>query len=59
VPVLLVYLTAVADRSGTVRFYRDVYGRDAALLAALDGPVQMRLPAAPVATRGKLGPASL
>mgnify|MGYP001248497072 CR=1 FL=1 len=58
-PVLLVYLTAVADRSGTVRFYRDVYGRDAALLAALDGPVQLRLPAVPVATGGKLGPASL
>jgi murein L,D-transpeptidase YcbB/YkuD len=58
-PVLLVYLAAVADRSGTVRFYRDVYDRDAALLAALDGPVQLRLPATPVATRGKLGPASL
>ncbi|KAA0206284.1 MAG: hypothetical protein EDM71_09765 [Proteobacteria bacterium] len=58
-PVLLVYLTAVADRSGAVRFYRDAYGRDAALLAALNGPVQLRLPAVPVATGGKLGPASL
>lgn len=49
VPVLLVYLTATADPSGIARFYRDVYGRDAALLAALDGPVKIEFPALPAA----------
>lgn len=56
VPVLLVYLTAVADRSGVTRFYRDVYGRDAALLAALDGPVSLQRPDRQVAGPGKFAP---
>jgi len=56
VPVLLVYLTAVADRSGVTRFYRDVYGRDAALLAALDGPVSLQRPDRQVAGLGKFAP---
>jgi murein L,D-transpeptidase YcbB/YkuD len=28
-PVVLVYLTAEVDDSGTMYFYRDIYGRDA------------------------------
>jgi L,D-transpeptidase YcbB len=38
VPVLVLYWTASADLHGELHFYRDVYGRDAAVLAALDGP---------------------
>jgi len=34
-PVLVVYLTALALEDGTVRFYDDVYDRDAWVLAAL------------------------
>ncbi|HEX6306630.1 MAG TPA: L,D-transpeptidase family protein [Longimicrobiales bacterium] len=34
--VLVLYWTASADRHGELHFYRDVYDRDAALLAALD-----------------------
>jgi murein L,D-transpeptidase YcbB/YkuD len=37
-PVLVLYWTASADAEGTLHFYRDVYRRDAALLAALDAP---------------------
>lgn len=38
-PVYLLYLTAVAfDDGGTFYFFRDVYDRDPALLAALDNP---------------------
>ncbi len=44
VPVLVVYLTALADAGGTTWFYRDVYGRDPSLLAALTGPVRLNLP---------------
>lgn len=36
-PVMLLYWTASADLHGELHFYRDVYGRDAAVLAALDG----------------------
>ena len=36
IPVLVLYWTASADRHGELHFYRDVYGRDGALLAALD-----------------------
>jgi L,D-transpeptidase YcbB len=38
VPVLILYWTASADLHDEVHFYRDVYGRDAALLRALDRP---------------------
>jgi murein L,D-transpeptidase YcbB/YkuD len=44
VPVLLVYLTATTDPDGVTRFFRDVYGRDPALIRALDGPVRLVLP---------------
>ncbi len=36
VPVHLLYLTAVADGNGGVRFIDDLYGRDPALILALD-----------------------
>ncbi|MEX2284235.1 MAG: L,D-transpeptidase family protein [Gemmatimonadota bacterium] len=35
-PVLILYWTASADLHGELHFYRDVYGRDARLLRALD-----------------------
>jgi murein L,D-transpeptidase YcbB/YkuD len=38
VPVFVLYWTAGADARGTPHFYADVYGRDAAVLAALDAP---------------------
>jgi murein L,D-transpeptidase YcbB/YkuD len=55
VPVLMVYLTAVADADGRARFYRDLYGRDPPLAAALAGPPRLALPAV---ARGP-GPSSL
>jgi L,D-transpeptidase YcbB len=36
--VLILYWTASADAAGELHFYRDVYGRDAAVLAALERP---------------------
>jgi murein L,D-transpeptidase YcbB/YkuD len=38
IAVRLVYWTASADSRGTLYLYRDLYGRDAALLAELDRP---------------------
>jgi hypothetical protein len=48
-PVLLTYWTAVID-PGTerARFFDDVYGRDAAFLAALEQPFHFRRRATPV-----------
>jgi murein L,D-transpeptidase YcbB/YkuD len=40
-PVLLYYLTAVADDKGRVGFRRDVYDRDRPLLAMLDQPAHL------------------
>src|SRR5690606_12536964 len=34
-PVYVVYLTSWVDADGTVQFRKDIYGRDARLLAAL------------------------
>jgi len=34
-PVFLMYWTGMADLDGTVRFYEDIYGRDAVLLKAM------------------------
>ncbi|MCW5724208.1 MAG: L,D-transpeptidase family protein [Maricaulaceae bacterium] len=38
VPVHILYLTAVAEAGGSIRFVDDLYGRDPALIAALDAP---------------------
>jgi L,D-transpeptidase YcbB len=35
VPILIVYTTAIPQADGAVHFYRDIYGHDAALRAAL------------------------
>jgi murein L,D-transpeptidase YcbB/YkuD len=35
-PVLLLYWTVDPDPSGNVRFYRDIYDRDVAVLKALN-----------------------
>ena len=47
-PVLILYWTAQPRPDGQVTFRHDVYGRDAATLAALDG--EFRAPAMPSAT---------
>jgi len=43
-PVLILYWTAEPDDEGGIRFLRDVYNRDAQVLAALDGEVTIELP---------------
>ncbi len=43
-PVLILYLTASLDLDGSIRFAKDIYGRDAELLAALNGPVRLQPP---------------
>ncbi|MFN3834704.1 MAG: murein L,D-transpeptidase [Glycocaulis sp.] len=40
IPVHILYFTAVSNRFGHVRFIHDIYRRDAALIAALDGAVE-------------------
>ena len=42
--VLILYLTASVEPDGRARFLEDIYGRDAKLLEALNGPVQIDLP---------------
>lgn len=42
VPTLLLYWTAFTGLEGDCNFRKDVYERDAAVLAALDGPVMLR-----------------
>lgn len=43
-PVLILYWTAELDATGRVRFLPDVYDRDPALLAALNGEVRLEFP---------------
>jgi murein L,D-transpeptidase YcbB/YkuD len=43
-PVLILYLTAGLDSSGNAMFFKDIYDRDEAVLAALNGPVVINLP---------------
>jgi murein L,D-transpeptidase YcbB/YkuD len=43
-PVLMLYWTAELDAAGRVRFLPDVYDRDPALLAALNGEVMLEFP---------------
>ncbi|MEQ8232474.1 MAG: L,D-transpeptidase family protein, partial [Gammaproteobacteria bacterium] len=45
VPILLLYLTAFADPHGALHFRDDVYGRDAPVLRALEGPLRLQAPA--------------
>lgn len=49
VAIYIVYLTAWVDDDGTVHFRRDLYGRDARLLAALQARSAVSMPAAPKA----------
>jgi murein L,D-transpeptidase YcbB/YkuD len=42
VPILLLYWTAWVDDEGEVRFSRDIYGRDPAILGALDREFRFR-----------------
>ena len=43
-PVLLLYWTADPVDDETMLFYRDIYGRDAAVLEALEEPFVFQLP---------------
>jgi murein L,D-transpeptidase YcbB/YkuD len=40
-PVHILYFTAVSEPDGSLRLINDIYGRDARLVAALDGPPSM------------------
>jgi murein L,D-transpeptidase YcbB/YkuD len=43
-PVVITYMTASIERDGKIRFLKDIYNRDAAVLSALNGPVQINVP---------------
>ena len=45
VAVLLLYWTAEELQDGTVRFRKDIYGRDGQILKSLNSPFQFRAPA--------------
>lgn len=47
VPVFVLYWTTSVDSEGTPHFYRDVYGRDDAILSRLDGETPGGTPGAP------------
>lgn len=47
-PVFLMYWTGMADADGTVRFYEDIYSRDAVLLKAMAQPPSIDLQQADV-----------
>ncbi|MBB6253409.1 L,D-transpeptidase family protein [Nitrospirillum iridis] len=49
-PVHITYLTTVTDPDGSVDFRTDIYGRDARVLAALNGP-RPRKPVVPAPTQ--------
>jgi murein L,D-transpeptidase YcbB/YkuD len=40
IPVLITYTTVGTDKQGKVRFKPDIYNRDSAVLAGLDGPIK-------------------
>lgn len=42
IPVLIVYGTATVQENEEVHFFRDIYGRDAALVRALDDVSDLR-----------------
>lgn len=42
VPIHLVYFTTLPDEGGTIRHYRDIYGRDARVWAALEAALDAR-----------------
>jgi murein L,D-transpeptidase YcbB/YkuD len=55
-PVLLAYWTAGVAADGSVTFYEDVYGRDAAALRALDAPFASAPASAAAGARGGSAP---
>ena len=44
IPVVITYLTAGLTADGRVAFFKDIYSRDEAVLAALNGPVRIDAP---------------